>query len=86
MSEIDNNDRARTANIALSAFAVENYSPGAEDDETIMGDLLCNFRHLADAQGWDIEAMFAGTLQMYTWEVEEDGGKTTADFAEGGEA
>lgn len=71
MSEVTNNNRASRANTALSAFAVECYAPGAEDDETIMGDLLCNIRHLGDAHGWDIEKMWTGSRRTYFEEVAE---------------
>lgn len=83
MTEITNNDRASMANTALSAFANEGYAPGAEDDETIFGDLLCNLRHLADAQGWDIEAMWGASRRLHLQEVAEDGGPATPHFAEG---
>ena len=80
MFEVTNNDRASWANTALSAFAVECYAPGAEEDETIMRDLLTDFRHLADAQGWDIESMWAGSRLTYIEEVAEDGGPATDAF------
>lgn len=75
-----NNQRASWANSALSAF-VNEVAWGQQDDEEMMGDLLCNIRHLADAQGWDIEAMWAGSARTHADEIEEQP-KADPSFAE----
>lgn len=75
-----NNQRASWANTALSAF-VNEVAWGQQDDEEMMNDLLCNIRHLADAQGWDIEAMWAGSARTHAEEVAEQP-KADADFGD----
>jgi hypothetical protein len=52
--EPTNEDRASWAEVAVEAFKKETRMEG-EDLETCMGDLLCDLRHLADAEGlsWD---------------------------------
>ena len=81
MDEVTNNTRAAWANTALSAFAVETHQVNAgDDDKTILGDLLCNFRHLADAHGWDIEAMWKASHAVYAEEVTEQP-KADIDFS-----
>jgi hypothetical protein len=75
-----NNERASYANTALSAF-VNEVAWGEQDDEEMIGDLLCNIRHLADAQGWDIEAIWAGSREVYREEIAEQP-KADASFAE----
>lgn len=83
MSDNMNNQRALWANAALSAFANEVLlSPGAEEDDVLMADLMVNFRHLADAQGWNIQSMWDGSLEVYNDEVQEQGAKADADFSE----
>ena len=68
-----NNQRASWANTALSAFVNEVFwgERCIEEDEELIGDLLCNFRHLADAQGWDIEAMWESSRGAYREEIAE---------------
>lgn len=75
-----NNDRASWANTALSAF-VNEVATDDEDDKDMMCDLLCNIRHLADAQGWDIEKMWAGSASPYSEEIDEQP-KADADFSD----
>jgi hypothetical protein len=71
MKETTNNDRARWANAAMSAFANETGMTG-EDQETIMGDLLCNLMHLADAESIDFDARLENGRLHYTAETEGD--------------
>lgn len=66
----DNNGRARDANTALSAFILTG---GQETncDETALIDLFTNFRHLADAQGWDIDKIWQSACMHHSVERAE---------------
>jgi hypothetical protein len=81
--EPTNNDRALWANTAVSAMALETmYDPDAEDQETLIGDLLCNLRHLCDAEGLNFDAINAGAGRCYSEEISEQD-KADCDYADG---
>lgn len=79
-----NNQRARWGNTALSAFANECYAPGAEEEEVILQDLLCDLMHLCDAQGWNFDLLVSLAKFQYRAETSGDEGQPKADssFAE----
>lgn len=77
-----NNLRASKANTAISAYAVENYGAGAEEDETILGDLLCDLRHYCDATVLDFHKLTDRSYGAYCEELKEDGGPATRVGAE----
>lgn len=79
-----NNERASWANTAVSAMAVETMDdPQSEDQATLISDLLCNLRHLCDAEGLSFGDLDRGAHRTY---LEEIGEQPLADvtYAEGG--
>ena len=55
-----NDDRAEWAQVALDAFAhVTGMDTAGEDDETVLGDLLCDIMHWCDRNG----VSFAVTME-----------------------
>ena len=81
--EPTNNDRARWANTALSAFVNEVGDSG--DEDTNIADLLCDLMHLCDAHGFDFERVLASGRIHYDAETTGAEGQPKADasFAEG---
>lgn len=80
--DLDNNDRAEMAQNAITAFADAYYGKmpdgqPSEEDETILGDLLCDIRHYCDAKGFDFHKLVDGSYQTYAEEVQQDGGPAT---------
>ncbi|TJW14415.1 MAG: hypothetical protein E5W82_10590 [Mesorhizobium sp.] len=70
---MDNQTRAQWADSALSAFATEcGMRDAGEDDETIMGDLLADLRHLADARGIDFDKLMRRANMNYEAEIQEE--------------
>lgn len=70
--EPSNNDRASWANTAVQAHGLETMdSPEDEDISTLIGDLLCNLRHLCDAEGLDFGAVDKGSHRCYMEEIGE---------------
>lgn len=67
----DNNDRADRAKKGLVTYA------GADDDEALIRDLLCDLRHLADRTGVDWNDQLRVAMDNYRAELVEDG--TDAD-------
>lgn len=72
-----NNWRASKANTAVSAYANENFHTGAEEDEVIVGDLLCELRHYCDAMGFDFHKLSDRSYGAYCEELRDDGGPAT---------
>lgn len=71
MNDPTNNDRARWANTALSAFALETDPYGVNAESERIQDLLTDLRHLADAHGIDIEDLWRGSAGHYNEETAE---------------
>lgn len=69
----DNNYRAGKAGTAISAYAGAYYGPGAEDEDTILSDLLGDMRHYCDAMGFDFHKLIDRSYAMYVEEVHDLG-------------
>jgi hypothetical protein len=71
MLEPTNNDRARWANTALSAFVLEVDPHGSNTESENIQDLLTDLRHLADVRGLDIDELWQNSASHYGREVIE---------------
>jgi hypothetical protein len=61
--------RAEAAEVALRSFEEFGYEPNTEDDETILGDLLCDVRHFCDREGLDFDMLIERSRMHYTAET-----------------
>lgn len=71
MAELINDARARWADNAIRAF---KQATGAEDD-TALGDLLCDLAHHARRQGLEPREVFERALTLFETEEQEDAEK-----------
>lgn len=73
MEEPTNEMRASAALEALEAYAMAkgDLRAAGEDTETILGDLLCDLRHLCDEEKIDFNLMIARSQMNHQAEVEE---------------
>jgi hypothetical protein len=81
MSDVTNADRAGWARTALDAYVDETRSPCAsayeltpenkDNNEEVIGDFLCDLRHLCDALGLDWESLNDSGAMHYRDEAEE---------------
>ena len=70
MSGPTNNERALWAQNAVDTF--RNEVMQGEDNETTIGDLLCNLMHLCDACGIDFDARLESGRNHYDAETNGD--------------
>lgn len=79
MADFTNEDRASAAARGMRAYAKSKYEPGAEDDKTIFGDMICDMLHLADLRGWDFDWMVATARSNHADEVAEERAEEEAE-------
>lgn len=72
MPEPNNRDRAEWAREALDGFIAETGNASGTTDEHV-SDLLCDLRHLCDAEGVEWAAMIRRANMHYRAEIEELG-------------
>ena len=80
-----NNDRADWAKSALDVFAKETgliSDTNEETLETIVGDFLCNLRHLCERENIPIDQGWVDSEMMYEEEVEEEADSAESPGAE----
>jgi hypothetical protein len=82
-----NNERADWAMAALNTFAeitgLIRSGDHADDPTITLGDFLCNLRHLAAREGWDIEAKFQSSKQVFEEEQAEEKADESAGDSSG---
>jgi len=65
---VTNNDRAAWAQVAIDAYQ----DATGTDDESALGDLLCDLRHWAKRADYDFDEYSARGLMHFEAEVEEE--------------
>lgn len=75
MDEYSNKDRRTKAQAALETYADHSYNAGMDGEEpaTILGDLLCDLRHWARAQGVSFAKMVKRSKGTFEEELAEEG-------------
>lgn len=66
-----NTERAQWAFVAVVEHAKHTGTYGKESLPTVLGDLIGNLRHLADAAGLDFDDVVADTVRCYQEELAE---------------
>jgi len=68
---VKNSDRAEWAEQAVQTFK-EGTRMRGEDEETIIGDLLCDLMHYCRINGWDFADLMERAESHFEIEIVED--------------
>lgn len=65
------NNTSRAARVAklLVAYSDDCFGKGGDEMDTILGDFMCDFRHLLDAVGVELDDVLDKSTMHYTAEI-----------------
>ena len=65
----DNTARASRVAKLIVAYSDDCFGPSGDEMDTILGDFMCDFRHLLDAVGVDLEDVIDKSSMHYEAEI-----------------
>ncbi len=71
-SQADNAHRATRMAKLLVAYSDDCFGPSGDEMGTILGDFMCDFRHLLDAVGFDFDGVIDHSNLHYEAEIRGD--------------